>query len=87
MDAAISASLEIHALDLKETTMTRRLSILVAVTALAVSASAASAGASIHIAPTLENTMISGLSKTRSAGQTPTRLVESDGLYFVTIAR
>jgi hypothetical protein len=87
MDAAISASFEIHTLDLKETTMTRRLTILAAVTALAVSAGAASAGASIQLAPYLENTMISGHSKTRSSSQTPTRLLESDGLYFVTTAK
>ena len=63
--------------------MTRRLTILAAVTAFAVSAGAASAGASTYIAPNLENTMISGYSKTRSASQTLTRLFESDGLYFV----
>jgi hypothetical protein len=62
MDAVISASSTVHALDLKETTMTRRLTILATVTALAVSAGAASACASItppthHTAPVLENTI------------------------------
>jgi hypothetical protein len=61
MDAAISASSQVHALDLKETTMTRRLTLLAAVTALAVPAGAGAAGASItrptqRPAPVLENT-------------------------------
>jgi len=61
MDGAISASSTVHALDLKEATMTCRLTILASVTALAVSAGAASAGASIappthRTAPVLENT-------------------------------
>jgi hypothetical protein len=59
MDAAISASSQVHALDLKETTMTRRFTILAAVTALAVSAGAGSAGASIQLLPNLENTTVS----------------------------
>ena len=51
--------------------MTRRLTILFAVTALAVSAGASSVGASTYVSPNLENTLVSGSSaKTPSAGQT-----------------
>jgi len=61
--------LKVHALDAKEMTMTRRLTILTAVAALAVSAGAASAGASTtpttqHLTINLENTMVSSYATT-----------------------
>jgi hypothetical protein len=51
--------------------MTRRLTILAATTALAVSAGASSAGASTYLTWNLENTMVSSyLAKSPPAGQT-----------------
>jgi len=67
--------------------MTRRLTTLAALTALAVSAGAASASASTPIARNLENTMVFGNSKTRPTSHTTIRLTEYDGLYFLTAAK
>ena len=71
MSAPESVSLYVHAVNPhhKETTMTRTLTILAAVAALAVSAGAASAGTSSKpptqsLTYTLNNTMISGYSVT-----------------------
>jgi hypothetical protein len=51
--------------------MTRRLTILFAVTAFAVAAGASSAGAATYVAPNLENTLVSSYSaKTPSPSQT-----------------
>ena len=51
--------------------MTRRLTILAAVAALATSAAASSASASTHLTLNLENTMVSGyVAKAPSPGQT-----------------
>jgi hypothetical protein len=61
--------------------MTRRLTILIAVTALAISAGASSAGASTYVSPNLENTLVSSYSSNTQA-PSQTTAARSNGIIM-----